>query len=140
MTIGTHEHAYVIPCATFRGKRTLLGFGPRKSKTRTLSVEQLIDECPDHAPFAGDKFRRAKGDCLLLASDRSLVVDRVRRPDWGKIGPILGTSLYASALVGSAACAEACDGSTQKIANVSLAALSIPILISGIYVLTLIGR
>lgn len=95
---GTHELAKTDVLEAAFDSCTVLGLACERS-SRQLTVDQLIANCPDVAPFAGDTFRRQPPCLLLETTSGELQLDSRIRPDW-EVWKIIGTALLASFVIG----------------------------------------
>lgn len=95
---GTHELARTDVLEAAFDSCTVLGLACERSN-KQLTVDQLIANCPDVAPFAGDHFRREPPCLLLETTSHQLQVDSRIRPDW-QVWKIIGTALLASLVIG----------------------------------------
>jgi hypothetical protein len=92
-----------------RPTRLLFGLVKGTDVDRT-TVEALIENCPDVAPFREDTFRRDP-PCRLQEVDR-IVAGYRRAPDWHLIRLLTAVTLGASGLSligGTAYCAVTCE-------------------------------
>jgi hypothetical protein len=70
-----------------------------RDEPKKLTVAQLIENCPDVAPFREDSYRRDRPCALLDTSSKAITVDTRLRPDWD-IYKVIGGALLVALVLG----------------------------------------